>query len=317
MCGAVRVVLLRTSPSDKGKAVRTSLHNRTAIAILLLPALLIYLVFVFIPICQSFYYSLHEGIPGLGLKFSGIKQYQRLFSDSILLKSLKVTAEYTAIVVAGQIGLGLLFALMIWYSFRNSALIRTLVFFPIVLPTVAVGQLFVKIYEIQPQYGLLNSFLRLVGLDAYIEAWIGHPSTALIALCVQDIWRAIGFYMLLFYAGLISISQELIDAARIDGARINVIVGRIILPLLRPVTAMAVIYCLNGTLKAFETVVALTGGGPGYETTLTTIYMFDAAFTYGEFGYGSTIAVLILMECVVVTFLANRLLLRKTSEVIW
>jgi raffinose/stachyose/melibiose transport system permease protein len=179
-----------------------------------------------------------------------------------------------------------------------------------VLPTVAVAQLFVKVYEIVPQYGLLNSILDLIGLGKFVQPWLGQPSTALLALCAQDIWRAIGFYAIIFYAGLISISPEIIDAARIDGASTSVMIRRIMLPLLTPVIATGLVYCLTGTLKAFETIYALTGGGPGYETMVTTIYMFKSAFTYSDYGYGSAIAVFILAECLVITLVTQRLLSR-------
>ena len=118
----------------------------------------------------------------------------------------------------GMVVLGLALAMMyrFWLvKFKN--LIRTITFFPVILPTVAVGQLFRKIYEIQPNYGLLNSILDAVGLHDQVQAWIGQASTALGCLSVMDIWVSVGFYAVIFYGGLIDIPDDVIEAAKVDG----------------------------------------------------------------------------------------------------
>ena len=136
------------------------LGNKKAIALFVVPALILYTIIVFVPIIWSFYYSLFSGSPGLKWEFSGLKNYWMLFKDSNFLDALVVNMKYISVVMVGQVGLGLLLALMFMFWLRKcKTVVRTLVFFPVVLPTVAVGQLFAKIYEIQPNYGLLNSIL--------------------------------------------------------------------------------------------------------------------------------------------------------------
>ena len=170
------------------------LANKKAIALFVVPGFVLYTILVIVPGIWSLEYSLFSGSPGLQQEFVGFDNYVKLFHDKNFLNALAVNAKYISVVMIGQVGLGLLLALMFrfWLK-RCKTIVRTLVFFPVVLPTVAVGQLFAKIYEIQPNYGLLNSFLDAVGLSNLVQPWIGQESTALWALCVMDIWVAMGF----------------------------------------------------------------------------------------------------------------------------
>ncbi len=118
--------------------------------------------------------------------------------------------------------------------FNNVA--RTILYMPVVIPAVGVAAMFSKIYEIEPNYGLINSVLALLNLNEYAKAWAGLSTTALGAICVADIWRAIGYYMVIFYAGLANIPKELEEAAKIDGANFWQRIRHIIMPILSPVT---------------------------------------------------------------------------------
>src|SRR5439155_25989664 len=175
------------------------------------------------------------------------------------------------------------------------AVIRTLVFFPVVLPTVAVAQMFSKIFEIAPQYGLVNSLLGLLHLSGSVQPWLGRGGTAFWVIVIMDVWRSMGFYAVLLFAGLVDVPGELLEAARIDGASTPRLVRHIVLPLLTPILFTAVIFSINGTLKVFDTILALTRGGPGQTTTPLTLYMYNTAFSNGEYGYGSTVAVSLTM----------------------
>jgi raffinose/stachyose/melibiose transport system permease protein len=124
---------------------------------------------------------------------------------------------------------------------------------------------------------------------------------------MQDIWRGIGFYALMFYSAIIDINEELFDSSKVDGANAFALIRYIILPMIKPIIAVATVYSLNGTLKALETALALTKGGPGYATMLTNIYMFNVSFNYREYGYGSAIAVFLLIQCLLLTMLVKRL----------
>lgn len=283
------------------------LANKKAIALFVLPAFVIYTVFVMLPVVWSLYYSLYSGSPGLDWEFVGIDNYISLFSDKNFLRALTVNCKYIIVVTTGQVGLGLVLALMFkfWLK-RCKTIIRTLVFFPVVLPTVAVGQLFSKIYEIQPNYGLLNSFLDSIGLSNLVQPWIGQESTALWALCVMDIWVAMGFYSVIYYGALLDIPDDVIEAAKIDGCSGWSLFRRILLPLLRPIVITCLVFSFSGTVKMFESALALTNGGPGGATKSLSMYMYDVSFTYNKVGYGSVIAIVIFLICVGGSMLINR-----------
>ena len=283
------------------------LGNKKAIALFVVPALILYAILVLVPVVWSLYYSLYSGSPGLQWEFTGLDNYVKLFSDKNFLNSLVVNVKYVLAVTVGQVGLGLLLALMfkLWLN-RCKTIVRTLVFFPVVLPTVAVGQLFAKIYEIQPNYGLLNSLLSAVGLDNLVQAWIGQQSTALWALCVMDVWVAMGFYSVIFYGALLDIPDDILEAARIDGAGSFSLFRHILLPLLRPMVITCLVFSFSGTVKMFESSLALTGGGPGSATKSLSMYMYDVSFTYNNVGYGSVVAIVIFLICILGSMLINR-----------
>lgn len=284
------------------------LRDKKAIAVFILPALILYLIVVFVPIVWSIVYSLFSGMPGMDFKFTGLSNYLHLFKDADFINSVVTNLKYVGVVVTGQIGLGFLVSLLFVFGLKKyKTLIRTIVFFPVVLPTVATSQLFAKIYEIAPQYGLLNSLLHVLSLDSLIQPWLGQTSTALWALCVADIWKAVGLYALIFYGGLVEIPDETIESARLDGASGVRLVRHIILPLVKPVIITGLVLSLTGTIKAFDSVLALTAGGPGTSTQMISMYMYDTAFKYGQYGYGSAIAIFILFECLVATGIVNKL----------
>jgi raffinose/stachyose/melibiose transport system permease protein len=290
------------------------LKDKKAIAIFVVPAALIYLFSVFIPILWSFGYSLFKGMPGINFTFFGLENYVKMWNDHIFINSFLVNLAYVAIVVIGQVGFGLLLSLLFMFGLaRYKTVVRTLVFFPVVLPVVAVAQLFSKMFEITPNNGLVNSLLVLLGLNNLVQPWLGQTSTALYVLCSMDIWTAMGFYAIIFYAGLMDIPIELIEAARIDGATGIRLTRSIILPLLLPITVTCLVFSFTGTLKVFESALALTRGGPGTATKMLSMYMYDSAFLHSQYGYGSAIAVFILAECIVVSFILTKVLSRKST----
>jgi raffinose/stachyose/melibiose transport system permease protein len=287
--------------------VERTLRDRKAVLVFVGPALLLYAAVLIIPIVWSIAYSFFDGSPIGGFEFVGFGNYADLVYDKDFLNSLWFSARYALVVTTGQVFLGLLLALLYaFYLKRSSAIIRTLVFFPVVLPTVAVAQMFVKLFEIAPQYGLVNAVLDRVGLDALVQPWLGQGWTAFWVAAIMNIWTAMGFYAVILYAGLLDIPNEIIESARIDGAKGWSLVWFIIRPLLMPILITSLIFSLNGTLKVFDQLLALTGGGPGKLTTPLTLYMYRVAFNYNQYGYGSAVAVVLTLECLLVTLLVYR-----------
>lgn len=284
------------------------LGDRRATLILIGPALLIYSVVMLVPIIVSFGYTLTSGNAITGFTFSGLENYQRLLTDTRVRDALLLTVRYAVLMTVLQVGFGYLLSLLYVFVLRKwSSAVRTLVFFPVVLPTVAVALLFQQMFAIAPQNGLVNTALEAVGLSSV--DWFGDGGTAFLVIIVMDVWRSMGFYGVLLYAGLLDIPEEVFESARIDGASGIGLVRRIVLPLSLPVLVSSLIFSVNGTLKVFDSILALTSGGPGTSTSPLTIYMFDTSFRFGQYGYGSTVAFLLTIVSLLVTvfiFRANR-----------
>lgn len=278
--------------------------KRTAL-ILVGPALLVYTLISLVPMLWSLGYTFESGGLISGFHWAGLKNFETFFHDSSAHQALWFTVRYAVIVTIGQVAIGYLLALLyVFFLKRASTLVRTIVFFPVVLPTVAVALLFQQIFQLAPIDGPVNSFVRLFG--AHGTDWLGNPTAAFWVLIIMDIWRSMGFYGVLLYAGLVDIGDDIIEAARIDGAGGWSLARRIILPLSTPVLLSSLIFSINGTLKVFDSIVALTNGGPGNSTTPMTLYMFQTAFSYGEYGYGATIALILTIVCLLFTVFVFR-----------
>ncbi|MEV7532950.1 carbohydrate ABC transporter permease [Streptomyces hydrogenans] len=289
------------------------LGDRRAILILLGPALLVYTLIMLVPMVWSLGYSFTKGNSIEGFTGSGLDNFTRLLDDPAVHEALWFTLKYAVIVTAGQVVAGYLLALLyVFFLKKASALVRTLVFFPVILPTVAVGLLFQKLFQVAPQPGPVNSLLNALGLESI--DFFGNAGSAFWVLIIMDIWRSMGFYAVLLFAGLMDIPDEVLESARLDGASGLRLIRHIVLPLSLPVLLSSLIFSINGTLKVFDSVVALTNGGPGTGTTPLTLYMFQSSFTYSEYGYGSTIALLLTVVCLLVSLAVYRVSRRDNTE---
>lgn len=293
--------------------MKNVLGDRKAATILLAPALTIYTVVMLIPVLWSLGYTLFSGNAIVGFSFIGFDNFVRLVGDPAILSALLFTLKYAIVVTAGQVLLGYLLALLYVFALkRASGVVRTLVFFPVVMPTVAVALLFQQLFSIAPTQGVVNSVLA--GFGGVPVDWFGDGGSAFIVIAIMDIWRSMGFYGVLLYAGLIDIPEDVLESARLDGASGIRLVRHIVIPLSAPVLISSIIFSINGTLKVFDSVLALTNGGPGTSTSPLTISVFDNAFTYGDYGYGSTIAMLLTIICLIVTVVIFRGASRNSKD---
>ncbi|MFE9686258.1 carbohydrate ABC transporter permease [Streptomyces sp. NPDC006285] len=289
------------------------LGDRKAVLILLGPALLVYSLIMLVPMLWSLGYSFTKGNTIEGFTGNGLENFQHLFTDPAVRDALWFTLKYAVVVTVGQVVAGYLLALLyVFFLKKASALIRTLVFFPVVLPTVAVGLLFQKFFQVAPQTGPVNSLLNAVGLESI--DWFSSAGHAFWVLIIMDIWRSMGFYAVLLFAGLVDVPEEVLESARLDGASGPRLIRHIVLPMSFPVLMSSVIFSINGTLKVFDSIVALTNGGPGNATTPLTLYMFQTSFTYSDYGYGSTIALLLTVVCLMVTLVVFRVSRHDLTE---
>lgn len=277
------------------------LSNKKAITIFVLPTVLIMLVIVLVPIFISVYYSLlnWDGL-GDGI-FIGVQNYLDLLKDQRFLNSVGNSFLYVILSLFVQLPISLILALIISNLRKGEKLYRTTYFIPVVISGVVIGQLWQKIYN--GDYGLLNALLGALNLESLQQDWLGQQSTALICAFIPNLWQYVGYHMLIMYAGIKSISPEISEAARIDGANRFQIAWRVTIPLLRPILEVCITFSLIGALKIFDLIYVLTGGGPFYTTEVPTVYMYKTIFDSFQYGYGSAISIFIILECIVFTMI--------------
>ncbi|BFT69263.1 MULTISPECIES: carbohydrate ABC transporter permease [Paenibacillus] len=285
-----------------------SARIRGFITIGLLPALVLYLFFVIVPIFWSAYYGFFDW-KGIGAaKFIGLDNYVEVFQDPIFWKSFKNNMLIVAASVFGQVPIALILALLLMKSTFFQRVIRASVFMPMVLSSVVVGIIWGYIYH--PQIGILNFLLDGVGLDGWKKAWLSDPKVSMYALMVPIIWNYIGPYMIMFIAALQNISPEIEDAAQLDGVGPVRKLFAVTLPMIWDTVKVAVVLCISGSLKAFDLIYVMTGGGPAHSTELLASYMYNSTFNVYRFGFGSAISTAIIILSLILIVGSQRLMKR-------
>lgn len=282
------------------------LKDKKAFLAFLLPALLFYLFSVFYPIEESIRLSFMKW-NGLGAKkFVGFGNYAKLFQDKVFYTAFWNNLVYLVIVVSMQLLIGLLFAVLLTYLKKGVTLIKTLYYIPCIITTVAVTQLFRSMYATQPE-GIINKFLKVIGLGHYATSWLTNTKTVLACVSIPEGWRYTGMYMVIFFAALISLDPEICEAAKMDGANGWQILVRVKMPMIKEILLLTLTMALTGALRGFDIPFILTNGGPGNVSELMSTYMYKKAFGSNQFGYGSAIAVFIIVESMLVVSILNRI----------
>lgn len=279
--------------------------NRLNIILFLLPGLILFVGVLILPIVLSGYYSFFDW-NGFGAKtFIGFSNYKELFtSDAIgFMKALGNSMILAALSVFIQLPLALLLALAIGRGIKGERAFLSIFFLPVLISTVVIGQLWLKIYN--PEYGVLNVALRSIGLESLTRRWLGTKETALLACFVPTLLQYVGYHMLLMYAGVKSVPPELREAAMLDGATNAQVDRYIVLPYIKPILKISVIFAITGSLKQFDLIYVLTNGGPLHATELPSTLMINMLFLRNRYGMGSTIAVLLIILCFVFALIIN------------
>ncbi|PZT52853.1 carbohydrate ABC transporter permease [Paenibacillus silvae] len=275
--------------------------NKRAIAVFVAPALILYILIGFIPILQSAYYSLLDWDGISPAKFIGLASYKDLFfTDTYGMEfnhSILNTLYLAVLSVIFQLPVSLLLALVLARGVRGEKLYRTLYFIPVLVSSSVIGVMFLKIY--QPDYGLLNTFLKQLGLGSWAHDWLTDSSTALISVIIPIVWQYIGYHMLLMYAAIKGLPEDLYEAAKIDGASGLRTAFSITIPLISPILKVCVIFAVLGSLKFFDLVFIMSNGYPTPETSVPSTLMYTAIFNRNMYGYGSAMAVFMVIECLV------------------
>ena len=279
--------------------------NKVHILVFLLPALILFCGVLIEPIGASAYYSLFDW-NGIGAKtFIGLSNYKELFTSNAIgfMRALRNSLLLAALSVFLQLPLALALALTLGKKIKGERAFLSVYFMPVLISTVVIGQLWLKIYN--PDYGILNVFLRAIGREDWTRIWLGNKSTALSAVFVPTLWQYVGYHMLLLYAGVKSVPPELREAAMLDGASDGQINRYIVLPYIKPIIRISVIFAVTGSLKSFDLIYVLTNGGPLHSTEVPSTLMISMLFLRNRYGMGSTIAVLLIVLCFGFALLIN------------
>ncbi len=289
----------------------------------LLPPLALYGVFVISPYLQAFQISLTDW-RGLSpaYRFVGLENFGRLLHDRYVWNALKDNAILLAALPVTTIALGLFFASMLNVGGRRSGagvrgvlgsgVYRIVYFFPQVLSVAIIGVLWREMYA--PNSGLVNGMLRVVGLGSLARPWLGDPSLAFWCVLVVLIWSNVGFYVVLFSAGMQSIPRDIYEAALLDGASRLTTVLRISVPLLWDTIQVSWVYLAILALDGFAVVQIITNGGPGFSSDVIGLRLYSTAFGDYQFGYASAIGVAMFFLTLSVAVLALRLTRRERVE---
>lgn len=279
--------------------------NKGTIAVFVLPTLILFCGIVLIPIFVSSYYSLLDW-NGVGRgTFIGLDNYVEMFKDTRVLNSVKNSLLFAGASVFIQLPISLVLALILASNIKGEGFYRTVYFIPVLISTVVIAQLWSKIYN--ADYGLLNVLLQSIGLSSLAQDWLGQKDTALAASFIPTLWQYVGYHMLLMYAGAKSVSQDVLEAARMDGASRIRTAWSIMIPLMKPILKVSLVFSVIGAFKVFDLIYVLTGGGPFYTTEVPSTLMYATIFDTFRYGYGSAISVFIIVECLVCTILINSL----------
>ncbi|OIJ13875.1 ABC transporter permease [Anaerobacillus arseniciselenatis] len=279
------------------------MSNKFIIALYVFPALFLIMLLIYIPIALTGYYGLMKW-DGIGeMTFIGLENYRRLITDGMFWTSVYhsfLLAVFSALSLVGYLVISLILAGKI----KGANLLRKIYLIPMLLSSVAIAQLWLKIYH--PTNGVLNSFLMSIGVDNP-PAWLSDPKIVLFAIFIPIIWQYAGFYILIYYAALKNIPDSIIEAAKIDGATPFQIGYKIKLPLISNIIKITVVLAIVGSLKYFDLIYVMTGGGPNGASEVMASYMYKQAFGSYNFGYGSAIGFFLLLIILIVTWLIRKL----------
>ena len=280
-----------------GESMSSVLNNKRAFVIFLAPAMLIYSAIVLVPILYSGYYSLFQWNGFSDMEFIGLQNYIELLTkDRTIWPVFFQTIVYTLLQILFQVGGGLLLALLLTLLAKKRAFFQTIYYIPVVISSVAICQIFDKLFSVTPT-GLINHLLSLLNENWGMTEWLTTPGLSLVVTAFAEGYKTMGVYMVTFFAALLSVPDELSEAAKVDGASWLKTVRYVKIPYIRPIIVANMVLVLNNALRSFDFSFMLTAGGPGTTSELLASFMYKQAFGSMRYGYGSAIAIFIVIIC--------------------
>ncbi|WP_280769667.1 carbohydrate ABC transporter permease [Salipaludibacillus daqingensis] len=287
------------------------MSDKMIIALYTLPALMLILVLIYVPIVLTGYYGLMDW-DGIGqMTFIGLENYRVLMTDSMFWRSAYHSLLLAVFSVLSLI-IYLAVSVVLSANIRGADIFRKVYLIPMLLSSVAIAQLWMRIYH--PSNGVMNRFLMSIGIDNP-PLWLSDTNIVLFAIFVPILWQYAGFYIIIYYAALKNIPKELVEAAKIDGATPLQIAYKIKLPLISGIIKVTIVLAVIGSLKYFDLIYVMTDGGPSGASEVMASYMYKLAFRTNDFGYGSAIGFFLLVLILLVTYFIRKLTASKDDNV--
>ena len=260
----------------------------------ILPTFIFYSIFFLFPILHAFYISFFRW-SGLSnrMTFVGLNNFIRLFQDEVILSSMLHNLFLLFVVSVFTFILAMFFASVIARSnYKEVGIYRVIYLFPNILSIVVISIIWMFIYN--PSIGIVNALLKQLHLDCLIKVWLGDPKTVLGALAVPVIWMQTGFYTILYLSGMQNVPESLYEAAQLEGAKPVRQFFQITIPLIWEIIKSSLIFFVTHSFNlTFALVLVTTKGGPFRSSELLTTYLYEQAFEFSDFGYGTAIGILV------------------------
>lgn len=289
------------------------LKNKWIILLFVFPGLLMYVFVVPLPILSAVYYSFFDWNLLSPREFVGFGNYVRLIThDYIFAMAFKNTLIFAAGCLVLQLPLAFWLANILSGKMRGSQFFRNSYFLPVIISGTSIGLLWRFIYD--GNNGLINTIVRMLGNPDYAKEWLSDPSFALYGVMISVSWQYFGYHMIIYLAGITTINNEIIESARIDGANGFRVIMHIIVPLVKPFIVISLILSLTGSVKAFDNVLALTGGGPAHSSEVLALHMYNTAFHEMRYGYGNAVGAILFVMNLGFTLLLGLLMNERTTK---
>lgn len=289
------------------------MEKRWVQMLFILPAFVIFSVFIVIPMLSSFYYSFTDW-NGLNpnVHTVGFKNYKTLIHDSEVWISLKNTLYFAILVTILQNVISLILAMLVDGTNWIFRFLRVLYLIPALLSALAIGYIWSYLYN--PIFGIMNTVLTDMGLSNWTQDWLGDPKWSMLSVVFTNIWQWTGLSLVIYLAGLQAIPADMYEAADIDGAGKWKRFVHITFPLIAPSFTINILISIIGSFKVFDIIYVMTKGGPGTTTESLAILLYKKAFNFNEMGYGTAIAVVMFLIILVISIIQLTILRRREVE---
>ena len=280
--------------------------------IYILPSFILIACFSIIPLFMSGYFSFTIYNVMNSPSFAGLENYSKILKDTYVASAIKNTLIYVIITVPVQTMLALIFAAFLAYKLQNMAgrFLRSIMFIPVIASAITAGTIWRII--LNANGGVLNNILKFLHLPQV--NWLGDSKTALISICIVAIWKNVGYFLVIYYAGIMGISKDLYEAARVDGATDIQQFFKITLPVLKPITYLVVTLGIIWSFQVFDLTYQMTGGGPGRSTVTIVMAIYNAAFKQYKMGYACAMAMVLLVIVLIINGLENLVFKEKEKK---